>query len=313
MRRLIPILILLGACTAPAGDEPEDLRREFPAAAEGAWVLQSPEYVIPAGTEKQLCMATTYEGPDVGIRAQLNYQTRMGHHVTLFGTTASARDVPDGTSWDCTTTEALDMTSMEPILIGGTIEYQEDGVLNAFVLPDGMAAPLENGQRVILQSHYVNVADHDVLVQDESQMELVDEDDVEVWAAPLVNTITDFTIPANSSEYSEVFDCAMEEEVNVLFVGGHLHEWGKSFKTELTTGGATSTIYEVQEWEPSLRDAPMYEQFEAGAFTLTVGDSLRTTCTWSNNEDHDLQFPQEMCVTFGMVYPARVPIICDPT
>ena len=50
---------------------------------------------------------------------------------------------------------------------------------------------------------------------------------------------------------------------------------------------------------------------EPGEFTLGAGDVVTATCTWFNHEGHDIDFPLEMCVTFGMGYPPRLPSICE--
>ncbi|MCP4871938.1 MAG: hypothetical protein GY898_24805 [Proteobacteria bacterium] len=248
----------------------------------------------------------------MGITEQINYQSLNGHHVTIFGTSTPHHQIADGEQWDCTETEQLDMTSMEPILIGGGILYDDQGVVNEFVLPPGMGAPIESGTRIILQSHYLNVRDHPILVRDAAYLKLVEEDTITTWTAPFVNTVTEFSIPANTAEYALSFDCGWEETFELLYIGGHLHEWGVSFKTEHTdVNGDTTTIYEVKEWEPVLRDAPEYTQYAPGGFVVTPDDTFTTTCTWFNDQDHELDFPQEMCVTFGMAYPSRVPVICD--
>ncbi|MCO4772672.1 MAG: hypothetical protein KDA24_21755 [Deltaproteobacteria bacterium] len=302
----------LAGCPAEGGeDEPMDLRRDFPASPDGAYVITSPDYVIPGGTEKQFCVITTYTGPDVGIVTSYSFQSQMGHHATIFGTNATERDFPDGTSWDCTTLESLDMTSLDPIIIGGVITDDTDGIAGSFSLPDGMAAPLKDGQRIILQSHYVNTRPEPVLVKDQNQFEVVPEAEVTTWSAPLIATVTDFSIPANTESYTLEFDCNYDDEYELLFIGGHLHEWGKSFRTSVTRNGVTETVYEVEEWEPVMRDAPLYNNYERGEFVLAPEDTLTTECTWTNNEDEALEFPAEMCVTFAMAYPARVPIICD--
>jgi hypothetical protein len=310
MRKAVLLTLLAGCATAT--DDVLDLKRNFPDAPAGSLVFTSPEYTIPAGVERQMCWATTYDGEDVGITAQRNYQSVTGHHVTVFGTSATERDLPDGQTWDCTTTASLDMTSMEPIIIGGGIEIDEEGVLNEFVLPEGMAAPLREGQRLILQSHYLNVRDQDVIVQDQAQLDIVDEASVTTWTSPFVNTVTEFSIPPNTESHTLTFDCEWEESYNLLYIGGHLHEWGLSFQTERTIGAVTDTIYEVSEWDPVFRDSPMYESFEAGEFTVSAGDVFTTHCTWFNDTAEAIEFPQEMCVTFGMAYPANVPVICDP-
>jgi hypothetical protein len=308
----LPLLLVLGC--PPVGedaeDAPVDIRRDFPTPADGALVIASPDYTIPAGSERQMCTVTTYEGDDVGIIAQYNYQSVNGHHVTIFGTTETERNLPDGEVWDCTETEDLNMASMEPIIIGGSIEYDDDGVINEFQLPEGFGAPLKNGQRIILQSHYLNVTEDPILVRDAAHFVLVPEEEITTWTAPYVNTVTDFTIPANTPEYTLSFDCGFEETYSLLYLGGHLHEWGESFKAERTTDGDTTVIYEVEEWEPVLRDSPTYVQFERDEFQLGPDDRVTTTCTWFNGSDEEIGFPQEMCVTFGMAYPTRVPVIC---
>ncbi len=309
---LLPALTL-GACTPPeeAAEEPLDMRRDFPTPGPNTLVFESPEYVIPAFSERQMCWITTYDGPAMGITSQVNYQSLMGHHVTVFGTSTPAHQLEDGEIWDCTETNALEMTNMEPIIIGGQIHEDEQGVINDFYLPEGMAAPLEEGQRIILQSHYLNIRPEPVLVRDAAHLELIEEDAVATWTAPFVNTVTEFAIPPNVEEYSLSFDCGWEETFELLYIGGHLHEWGLRFKTEHTNAaGETEVIYEVDEWEPVLRDAPEYTEYEPGEFVVTPQDTFTTTCTWFNDRDEELEFPAEMCVTFGMAYPSRVPIIC---
>lgn len=313
MRPFAISLVLLVACGAPDDPEPLDLRRDFPAAPEGALVLETPDFVIPAYAERQYCWATTYDGEDVGIRSQRTYQIPLGHHVTLFGTTASERDLPDDSSWDCTSIESLSMTDMEPILIGGDVLPAEDFLAGEFTLPEGMAAPLSAGQRIVVQSHYLNTSADDILVRDQIQLDVVPEAEVDVWAAPLVNTVTDFTVPAGAMGHELSFDCDFDTSYTLLYIGGHMHEWGRSFRTEHTRDGVTDLIYDIPEWDPSFRDAPIYKPYADGELVLQPGDTFTTRCVWDNDTTGDLAFPQEMCVTFGMIYPTKVPLICDPS
>ncbi len=314
----IPMLavVLLAACQPPE-TEPEliDLRQDFPAPAENALVWDTPEWVIPAYSEKQFCVVDTYQGDDVGIVAQANYQAQNGHHIVIFGTTATERDLEDGFEWDCTETEDLGMADLDPIIIGGEVEDNPDGsVTNRFELPEGMGAPLDNGTRIVIQSHYINPTANDFLIRDQAQLEVVPEDEITTWAAPLVNTVTDeLSIPMGAEDYNLTFDCGFDEDYTLLFIGGHMHEWGTKFQTRFTPAdGDTEVVYDVPEWDPYMRDAPPFTNYADGEFTVGPGDTMTTSCNWFNDEDHDLEFPQEMCVTFGMVYPAKVPVICEP-
>ena len=313
LRSLLLFAVLTVGC-AGVGEEAEvlDLRRSFPAPAGDSIVFRPPAYEIPAGTEKQWCWATTYDGPDVGIIESHNYQVPGGHHVVLFGTSETERNLPDGEVWDCTETDSLNMASFEPVIIGGSIEIDEEGVSNDFILPEGIAAYLGSGQRLVLQSHYVNVTGSTILVQDEAQFRTVPEDSVETWAAPWVNTTDNFAVPPHSEDYTVEFDCTWDGDYELLQFGGHLHEWGRAISTSMTTAdtGDTEVIYDVPDWAPVMRDAPPYHEFLPGEFIVKSGDSFHTTCTWFNNQDEELIFPREMCVVFGMAYPSKIPIIC---
>ena len=65
-------------------------------------------------------------------------------------------------------------------------------------------------------------------------LDLVEEASVETWAAPLVLVDTDFSLPPGEST-TVSFDCALEEELNLLFLLGHMHEWGTAFSTDHTS------------------------------------------------------------------------------
>ena len=312
MLRLLPLALILGACTKPADDDVVDLRRAFPEAPDDALVWEGPDYVIPAYTEKQWCWVDTYEGPTVGLHAQYSYQSQYGHHFVLAKTTALPSQLADGEVFDCTMPEDLAMTDLEPLMVGGTLAEGELEVSGELVLPDGMASKLESGTRLILQSHYVNVTPDDILVNDAIHFEVLEPDAVETWAAPYIHVQIDHPIPPQS-EHTLEFECTWEEDVSLLFVGGHMHEWGTRFETRMTTlDGEETTIYAVEEWDPLMRDAPPYNEYGPGEFTVHRGDRFTTSCTWYNDTDDVLDFPTEMCVTFGMAYPSEVPIMCNP-
>ena len=46
-------------------------------------------------------------------------------------------------------------------------------------------------------------------------------------------------------------------------------------------------------------------------FGTKAGDVFTTRCAWDNDTDRVLGFPEEMCLTFGMVYPATEPVVCE--
>jgi hypothetical protein len=313
--RLCSLSLALVACQTPEVElssttpDPEvvDLRRDFPPPPEGGLQFVTPDYEIPPFTEVQLCVGVPYDGPTMGIRSQYTYQSQGGHHVTVNGTSADEGMLPDGVAVDCAGSDTDLMVSLDPIMIGGELLKPEAGPESLLELPDGMAARLPEGARLMLQSHYVNATASPILVRDAVNLELVPEDEVQTWAAPLALTeVNGLAIP--QGEHVVEFDCVMEDPLSVLFMGGHMHEWGTSFST---TRNHEEVLYEIPEWDPQFRDAPVYADLGSG-LNLEPGEVLTTRCAYDNTTDHVLEFPEEMCVTFAMVYPSKLPIICDP-
>lgn len=303
--------------TPTATPEPqlEDLRRSFPAPPEGALVLLTPDMIIPAGQDKMMCYFQTFQQDDVGIIATTSYQSEFGHHSVLMVSNADASEYPDNQMFDCTGKNSLPMTQIEPVIVGGEILDDSEGQINEFRLPTElgtMAALLRNGKRIVVQSHYVNTKTHDILVHDAVYLETVPESDVDIWAGPFVQNNDVFSIPANASSYSASSEYTFEDELNVLYVTGHMHEWGRRYDVELTRNGQMESIYSVPEWDPYYRDRPVYVDFELGTFKFMPGDTIKSTCTWFNDRDIALEFPDEMCSTVTMVYPTKVPIIVGP-
>jgi hypothetical protein len=316
--RFILIFLTLSACTKAgtgdtAGVDPEDnvvnLLRDFPAPPEGGVQLQTPEYRIPAFSEKQFCWFTRWENGDAGINFQATYQSENGHHVVLMKTLANEDDFPDGTIFDCTEKASLPMTEMEPIIFGRGIA--SDSNETTLDLGEAMAVKINDGTRIVMQSHYLNPTPDEIIVSDAINLGVVAEDQVQVWAAPFAHTALDFEIPAGQTA-SISFDCTWEDDATVLFLGGHLHEWGTAFSLDWTSGETTERIYEITEWDPDFRDRPPVNEYADGDLTVTAGDVFTTTCTWNNTTSQDLHFPEEMCVTFGFAYESKVPLICAP-
>ncbi len=298
-----------GDTAAEAAIDAEDLRGVFPEPPSNGIVMRPPDMVIPAFTEKQFCWFTRYTGPDMGIRYQATYQSPNGHHVVLMKTLAPEHEFPDDTVFDCTERDTLPMTEMEPVIFGRGID-DGDGS-SSITLPDGMAVTFNSDTRLVVQSHYINPTDADILVADEIHLDFMPPEQVQTWAAPFAHTAIDFSVPAGE-QATVSFDCEWGADATVLFLGGHMHEWGHAFSLDWNRTDDTQRIYDIPEWDPNYRDRPPIQEFADGDFQVSAGDSFTTTCTWDNTTNASLGFPEEMCVTFGFAYESRVPLICAP-
>lgn len=272
-------------------------------------VLTGADTVIQPGQDVMICSFGTYTGPDAGMHEIHTYQGAHGHHFVLMGTTTPTIDAPDGTVVDCTTTEGsgVDMTSLEPLGLPNVAEVDGAEIGVKMPLPEGMAVELESGQRYVLQSHYLNTSADPIRVQDKVVITTLPTEDVETWAAPLIFNRDDFSVPPGGTATTS-FECTAEADWNVLYMIGHMHEWGTSFSVEEIDAGP---VYDVPSWDPVFRDSPMVQDYTASPMQMEEGSTWRTTCAWSNDTDEALVFPHEMCVAVTFVYPQKTTVICD--
>jgi len=276
-----------------------------PTATDVIWNM--PAYEIQPYSDTQMCLAGTYTGEDVALVGFGGYQQEAyGHHVLVLGTSTSAIDLPDGTFFDCTETQNLNMDSLEPIIL----PTAGNGEAFGMVLPTGIATKLRKGQRWLLQVHNVNTSGDVVKVNGIGIAPTLPMEQVTEWAAPWTTNRTGFEIPAGESKTLS-FDCTFDTEYHMLYLMGHMHEWGTHFKLEkLEADGTATTMYE-QVWDPAYRDTPPIVDLSADPLIAPAGTTWRTTCEWYNDTSEALTFPGEMCASVSMVYPALTADICS--
>lgn len=315
------LLLLAIACAPPdegddtaTADDVLDLRLEagtdYPEPGDEGTVLLGPDAVVQPGEEPMICIFGTWNGDDVGVHALATWQNRYGHHLLLMGTTASELDYPDGAIADCSSEGGVSMADLEPLVLATDATVGGEDRDLGIELAEGMAVKLDAGQRWVLQAHYVNTGLEPIRVQDAAVLELLPEDEVETWAAPLVLNADDFSIPPGDAEIT--FDCGIEADLNILYWTGHMHEWGTRFRLDQQAGdGPATTVYEVPEWDVEYRDAPPVTGYPVGTYLAPAGTTFTTTCAWHNDGTEALGFPEEMCAAVAVAYPQTTAIICD--
>ncbi len=306
------LLSLLVGCTPgePEAPAPVDHTVEWTVDRDNTVSFLTPTYEIAPYADVTTCWFSTYNGPDVAIPWAGFYQAPgFGHHVVLMGSEARVDLWPDGTIADCTSTDADIMVDSRPFLFPKDLEV---GAAQEMNLPEGMAVKLKAGQRFVVQSHHINLSDDPILVNDAIFLETAPLDTVTTFAAPWVNTETDFSIPPGETMSLEV-DCTWEQDIHLLSMLGHLHEWGKSYSVDHhRLDGSVERVYEIGTWDVVYRDAPPITAWDEGAFEVKAGERFVTTCEWTNTTAEPLEFPHEMCATVGFGYPLTVPVICEP-
>lgn len=272
-----------------------DNRAKLPAPEPQKYLdFQGNEAVIKVGEDRMVCLHLTYDGPDVAFTLAKSYQGKYGHHVVLL---EAKEPLAPNTVVDCS--DASEMKKYGPYTITDTD------------IPPGHATLLKTGMKLVLQSHYVNAGTKPLTVRDGLRLSLIPMDQVTHWTSTFVTNTLDIEIPAKGARKVR-FDCAVKQDVSLILVGGHMHEYGKRFELEFGPSvDKLERIYLAAPWTPEFRDLPpIYEFFDA-PIKLTKGSILRTTCEWDNPTDKPVTFPHEMCDAFGFVAGTKVPEVCD--
>ena len=192
---------------------------------------------------------------------------------------------------------------------GFTDADDDDLQFGALVLPEGAALTIAKGQRVVVQSHYINMSPEPRTVMDAVDLELttVDESPVDVDAFAVVDS--DLAIPVGVDAYERVKTCTVNAPMAIHMMLGHTHDYGVLFDIEFIRGGVPELQYHATHG-PTLRDTPEILMFD-DPLQLDAGDQVRVTCAWTNTTDHVLGWPEEMCVALMYYSPGQGYLICD--
>ncbi len=275
--------------------EVTDLRVPIPEPSDEFIDLVSPEFEIASGEEKMFCLYLDNDQGEFAIDLMEAYQGNYGHHIVLLST---LEEQPNGTIEDCT--DASEMWKFRAFVLPDTSLPNGHGIL----IPDGM--------QYVMQIHYVNASPNPILVRDVARLRKIPIESVETWTTTVTTNSLRIDVPPGLPAV-ETFDCVVPEPVDLLLLGGHLHEQGQTFEIEV--GASTEELqsfYLVDPWIPEYRDAPPVSLFFNNPMHLEAGTVIRTTCTWQNTLEHPVEFPEEMCAGFGYIAGTQTPLHCEP-
>jgi hypothetical protein len=177
-------------------------------------------------------------------------------------------------------------------------------------LPAGYGFFLKKGQALVAQSHYINSSKQAILIRDIIRLKRMEIAEVTTWAAPFTTIALDLNVPPQGWAES-TFDCAIPEDMKLMWVGGHMHEWGSKFETKIGPDvNSLTSMYKVDKWVADFRDNPPVTTYFQNPMPLAKGTVVRTHCEWRSDQDKALIFPHEMCVTFGILSGRKEPWVC---
>ena len=276
--------------------------KSTPALSEIA--IDLPTLQVPVG-ESMLCTYITLPNDDrVGLRSwkvevegQQHGHGHHGddgvgvHHMLGFLTTETHEEAPDGTTFDCTTTPW---------------KKEWDSVLFPIVniddeaLPDGLAVYLPSRARLVIQAHLHNDGAEPAPLR--TQLRAEPAEAKATPAAPWLTATREFRLQPGV-ETTVSYECIVEQDMNLYMLDGHMHDLGRSLTIEIGPPNALEVVLERPEWKGNHVEPPIGWPLDA-PFSVRKGDIIRNTCTWANTTDLTVEFPNEMCATFGFFFPA---------
>lgn len=165
--------------------------------------------------------------------------------------------------------------------------------------------------RFIVQVHYSNIP-HAAGEKDHSGVEICASDKLREFDADLVAIGgVDFAIPPHGSLATECTTSipgpSGAEPMTVFQTWPHMHKLGTKLRTVVThEDGTTEDLVRVDNY--SFDNQIVYPVLP-GPMVLKFGDSLKTTCEWSNPSDKKVGWGEdtldEMCFNFITYYPKR--------
>jgi hypothetical protein len=271
-----------------------------PPVPDGALLVETEEFTVPAGSETLYCIPTAITlDREITTRELHSYQLLGGHHLVLF---YFENPVAPSAPHECTEQE---MTNLR--FIGGG----EESLEQALRLPEGVGVRIPRGAQLVLQSHYLNLEREDRRVRDALVIVPAREGTIREYADPMAINDGAFEIPPGAN-YGRTVECRVDRETRLLSIRGHTHEWGTRFRVELERAGASmrEVIYD-ERGGVELKNNPPVRYFPTNdPLVLRPGDRLLQSCDWLNTTRETLLFPQEMCASLMYYIPARGFLTC---
>src|SRR5262249_12207962 len=91
--------------------------------------------------------------------------------------------------------------------------------------------------------------------------------------------------------------CTLPEDVPLLMYSNHMHQFGAN----VTTENGSTPLKDDPAWSYEWAFNPNFALRKPdNPLVLPAGSTLTTHCTWTNDGNDTIGFPDEMCVFFGI-------------
>lgn len=196
----------------------------------------------------------------------------------------------EGAGWNCIDSIGITKVAMVGAWAPGTLPI---------LFPEDTGILLEKGRVLVTQVHYNTVNGNIEPDNTRVLLQYAHETPKEqAYIALLPNS--GFEIPPNSVGYSSSFELELPFTARVWGVGGHMHQKGVWFKSEITRNNETTCMLYIDRWRYAWQQGYFYDMDQP--FKVDVGDIVKVTCAWDNPTDRTITWAEgvedEMCIGY---------------
>jgi hypothetical protein len=291
------------ALAPPGAGDPNDLL-EPPPAGQGLQ-LKMVSTIAP-GQEIERCKFFQVPAEGINVNHAVVRYVPGSHHVLLYRTSLTsiptttrsgkAIDADADGVFDCAEGAAADWD-----VTGVVAGAQSSKAKNAATFPPGVAAKLDPGTVLVINTHYLNATSKPLIAEARLNLYTLPDKEVMQEGGFLFYYNPFIRVPARGSASSRM-RCTLPQDITLISGQSHMHRRGVGYTAHVVeSSGSLTQIYESHDWE----DVPITEW--SPGMLLRAGQSIDYTCHFQNPEDRQVaQGPttrDEMCMFLGNYYP----------
>ncbi|MFI5299440.1 MAG: hypothetical protein ACHREM_15215 [Polyangiales bacterium] len=268
-------------------------------AAEGPGFDLDMAITVPSATEEFRCKAFKIPAPATGTEVFMSgyehHYTAGSHHYLVYRTDLTDIPAGDDTPFDCAEGGGI-MQHAGGYAFGGQVPDE------TVDFPSGVALPLNGGEVVILQVHYIDATSTPIDASIHVRINTMDASQV-VHRAGAMRMYDPFVyVPPNTSATAQM-RCTTKHDMTVFAAAPHMHARGVMHTTWLDLAGAapsTSALLTDADWE--------HPTNYAGTLAVPQGSSFHFRCDYQNPNNQTYYQGQsantnEMCMLTALFYP----------
>jgi len=286
MRRLLLVLALIGCGSSKSSSTTEEIIGR--------------DWTIPAGTEMYKCISIQVDH-DMYI-SDFQTENPLGEHHTVLTVTDQLGGL-GGTmlgEYDCSVL-TLDLQMLFASGVG----------TDKLAMPPGVALYVKKGQFLSLNLHLFNTTDNEISAHSGILATLVDKVPDDHLAEMVFTGTFNINVPPGAT-VTTGGGCTFQKDATLFTYWPHMHQHATHQTVTLTQGGVATKLHDADYDFREQKNYPL-----APMLQIHAGDSMRTDCTYTNNDTTTVTFGDsstaEMCFTGLYRYPKQALTLFDCT